>query len=105
MNLPELRTCWSTKGRFWIKENGVLTYQGEKIELTKNEWRILQVLMEHKGKAVSRDTLMMWLWESDSFIDDNTLTVNVTRLRRKLEEIGTFGLIFRTKKVMGYLLT
>ena len=86
------------------KENGILTYQGEKIELTKNEWRILQVLMEHKGKAVSRDTLMMRLWESDSFIDDNTLTVNVTRLRRKLEEIGLSDYI-QTKKGVGYLLT
>ena len=92
------------KGAILDKENGVLTYQGEKIELTKNEWRILQVLMEHKGKAVSRDTLMMRLWESDSFIDDNTLTVNVTRLRRKLEEIGLSDYI-QTKKGVGYLLT
>ena len=61
-------------------------------------------LLEHKGKAVSRDTLMMRLWESDSFIDDNTLTVNVTRLRRKLEEIGLSDYI-QTKKGVGYLLT
>ena len=86
------------KGAILDKENGILTYQGEKIELTKNEWRI------HKGKAVSRDTLMMRLWESDSFIDDNTLTVNVTRLRRKLEEIGLSDYI-QTKKGVGYLLT
>ena len=92
------------KGAILDKENGILTYQGEKIELTKNEWRILQVLMEHKGKAVSRDTLMMRLWESDSFIDDNTLTVNVTRLRRRLEEIGLSDYI-QTKKGVGYLLT
>lgn len=92
------------KGAILNKENGILTYQGEKIELTKNEWRILQVLMEHKGKAVSRDTLMMRLSESDSFIDDNTLTVNVTRLRRKLEEIGLSDYI-QTKKGVGYLLT
>lgn len=92
------------KGAILNKENGILTYQGEKIELTKNEWRILQVLMEHKGKAVSRDTLMMRLWESDSFIDDNTLTVNVTRLRRKLEEIGLSDYI-QTEKGVGYLLT
>lgn len=58
--------------------------------------------MENKGKAVSRDTLMMRLWESDSFIDDNTLTVNVTRLRRKLEEAGLENFI-RTKKGVGYL--
>ena len=92
------------KGAILNKENGILTYQGEKIELTKNEWRILQVLIEHNGKAVSRDTLMMRLWESDSFIDDNTLTVNVTRLRRKLEEIGLSDYI-QTKKGVGYLLT
>ena len=60
------------------------------------------MLMENKGKAVSRDTLMTRLWESDSFIDDNTLTVNVTRLRRKLEEIGLENFI-RTKKGVGYL--
>lgn len=59
------------------------------------------MLMENKGKAVSRDTLMTRLWESDSFIDDNTLTVNVTRLRRKLEEIGLENFI-RTKKGVGY---
>ena len=91
------------KGAILNKENGILTYQGEKIELTKNEWRILQVLMEHKGKAVSRDTLMMRLWESDSFIDDNTLTVNVTRLRKKLEEAGLTDFI-QTKKGVGYLI-
>ena len=91
------------KGAILDKENGILTYQGEKIELTKNEWRILQVLMEHKGKAVSRDTLMMRLWESDSFIDDNTLTVNVTRLRKKLEEAGLTDFI-QTKKGVGYLI-
>lgn len=90
------------KGAILDKENGIVTYQGEKTELTKNEWRILQVLMENKGKAVSRDTLMMRLWESDSFIDDNTLTVNVTRLRKKLEEIGLSDYI-RTKKGVGYL--
>lgn len=82
--------------------SGILNYQGQRIELTKNEWRILQVLLENKGKAVSRDTLMARLWESDSFIDDNTLTVNVTRLRRKLEEAGLENFI-RTKKGVGYL--
>lgn len=82
--------------------SGVLNYQGQRIELTRNEWRILQVLMENKGRAVSRDTLMTKLWESDSFIDDNTLTVNVTRLRRKLEEAGLENFV-RTKKGVGYL--
>lgn len=82
--------------------NGILNYNGQKIELTRNEWRILQVLMENKGKAVSRDTLMTKLWESDSFIDDNTLTVNVTRLRRKLTEAGLNDFV-HTKKGVGYL--
>ena len=83
--------------------SGVLNYRGKRIELTKNEWRILQSLLENKGKAVSRDTLMMHLWESDSFIDDNTLTVNVTRLRKKLEEAGLTDFI-QTKKGVGYLI-
>lgn len=90
------------RGAILDTSSGVLNYQGQRVELTKNEWRILQVLMENKGKAVSRDTLMMRLWESDSFIDDNTLTVNVTRLRRKLEEAGLENFI-RTKKGVGYL--
>ena len=59
------------------------TYNGKRIELTKNEYRILQSLLENIGKVVSRDNIMMKLWESDDFIDDNTLTVNVTRLRKK----------------------
>lgn len=90
------------QGAMLDTSSGILNYQGQRIELTKNEWRILQVLLENKGKAVSRDTLMARLWESDSFIDDNTLTVNVTRLRRKLEEAGMENFI-RTKKGVGYL--
>lgn len=80
-----------------------LSYQGERIELTKNEYRILQLLMERKGKVVSRDLLMQKLWENDSFVDENTLTVNVTRLRRKLAEAGIEDFI-ATKKGMGYLI-
>lgn len=63
-------------------------YNGKRMELTKNEYRILQSLLENIGKVVSRDNIMMKLWESDDFIDDNTLTVNVTRLRKKLEQAG-----------------
>lgn len=80
-----------------------LTYQGEKLELTKNEYRILQTLYENLGKVVSRDTLMQRLWETDCFVDENTLTVNVTRLRRKLDGIGLQNFIV-TRKGMGYLL-
>ena len=83
--------------------DNTLSYEGRKLELTRNEYRILQVLLEHKGKTVSRDTLMQKLWETDSFVDENTLTVNMTRLRRKLEGLGLENFI-HTKKGLGYLL-
>ena len=79
-----------------------LTWNGNDIDLTKNELRILEILMEHAGKVVSRDAIMTKLWESDSFIDDNTLTVNITRLRRKLEKEGLKEFII-TKKGLGYM--
>ncbi len=81
---------------------GRFEYGEKSCELTKNEFRILQLLMEQKGNVVSRDRIMRALWEDESFIDDNTLTVNMTRIRRKLEEIGLKDFI-RTKKGMGYL--
>ena len=80
-----------------------LRYQGEKLDLSRNEFRILQVLLEQKGRTVSRDALMQKLWETDSFVDENTLSVNVNRLRRKLDELGLTDFI-RTKKGMGYLI-
>lgn len=80
-----------------------LTYEGEKISLTKNEFRILQTLMENKGRLVSRDTLMTKLWETDNYIEENTLTVNIARLRRKLEHAGLKDFI-TTKVGEGYLL-
>lgn len=80
-----------------------LTYNGEHVELTKNDYRILQALMERKGQVVSRDTLMQRLWESDSFVDENALTVNITRLRKKLSSVGLEDFI-TTKKGMGYLI-
>lgn len=80
-----------------------LFYQEQKVELTKNELRILQVLMENKERVVARDTLMTKLWESDSFVDENTLSVNVGRLRKKLESIGLSDFII-TKKGIGYRL-
>lgn len=83
--------------------DNTLSYDGRKLELTRNEYRILQVLLEHKGKTVSRDTLMQKLWETDSFVDENTLTVNITRLRRKLEGLGLDDFI-HTRKGIGYLL-
>ena len=80
-----------------------LTYQGRRIELTKNDYRILQTLLERKGSVVSRETLMEKLWETDSFVDENTLTVNIARLRRKLEAAGLPDYI-TTKKGLGYLI-
>lgn len=79
-----------------------LTYRGEHIELTKNEFRILQTLMENRGKIVSRDTLMTRLWQTDSYVEDNTLTVNINRLRRKLENAGLSDFI-TTKVSIGYI--
>ena len=82
--------------------DGSLQVKGQRVELTKNEWKILQLLLEQKGKVVSRQALMARLWESDAFIGENTLTVNVTRLRKKLEQAGLPQLI-RTKKGVGYV--
>lgn len=82
--------------------DGTVSYAGQKAELTKNELRILQILLENKGRTVSRDAVMTRLWEDDSFVDDNTLTVNVTRLRKKLQDIGVVDFI-KTKKGLGYM--
>ncbi len=92
-----------------IEHNGVMldlaeaavVYNGNKTSLTKNEFKILQVLMENNGKVVNRDYLMEKLWESDSYVDENTLSVNVNRLRKKLESIGLYEFIL-TKKGIGY---
>lgn len=84
-------------------ENNTLTYKGENIDLTKNEYRIIHVLMTNRDKVVSREKLMEKLWESDSFVDENTLTVNVNRLRKKLDAIGAKNMI-ATKHGIGYIL-
>lgn len=81
-----------------------LLYQGVKLELSKNEFRILQLLYENAGKTVSRETIMKRLWDNECFVDDNTLTVNMNRLRRKLEEAGIRDFIL-TKKGVGYQLS
>ena len=73
------------------------------IELTKNEFRILRTLFEAAGRLVSRDELMQKLWETNEFIDDNTLTVNIARLRKKLEDVGIYDFII-TKKGQGYII-
>ena len=79
-----------------------LQYEGNAIDLTKNEYRILLCLMERKGQVVSRELLMQRLWETDSFVDENTLTVNVNRLRKKLEAAGLSEFI-RSRFGVGYL--
>ncbi len=84
--------------------DNTLVYQGERINLSKNEYRILLALMENKGKVVSRERLMERLWETDSFVDENTLTVNVNRLRKKLDGAGLEGFI-TTKVGVGYIIT
>ena len=78
--------------------------KGEKIiELTKNEYKIIKYLLKNRGKIVSRDEIMRYLWDDESFIDDNTLTVNITRLRNKLEELNLKELLV-TKRGQGYIL-
>ena len=81
--------------------DSALMFNGQKIELTKNEFRILLTLMQNKGKVVSREKLMEALWQTDAFVDENTLTVNVGRLRKKLDAVGLKDFI-ATKIGMGY---
>lgn len=106
-----LRRAYSFQGTVNVMEyhgvvlnlsDATVAYNDQKMELTKNEFRILQILMENTGKIVSRDAIITRLWESDEFIDDNTLTVNVARLRKKLELMG-LGSMVRTKKGIGYM--
>jgi len=106
-----LRRTYSFQGQLPLLEHrgavlnlgdATLRYSDQKLELTKNEFKILQLLLENKGRTVSRDAIMQRLWENDSFVDDNTLTVNMTRLRKKLESIGLSDYI-TTKKGLGYL--
>ncbi len=83
--------------------DSTLTYKGEKISLSKNEFRILLILMENKGKVVSREKIMEQLWESESFVDENTLSVNVNRLRKRLDAAGLEDFI-TTKFGVGYII-
>ncbi|MCR5755833.1 MAG: response regulator transcription factor [Acetatifactor sp.] len=83
--------------------DGTLSYEDEKLDLTKNEFRILQTMLENKGKVVSRDLLMTKLWQDDCYVEENTLTVNVTRLRKKLEVAGLSSFI-KTKVGSGYII-
>lgn len=83
--------------------NGSISYEDKVLELTKNEIKILSYLMKNKGNIVSRDSLMEYLWNSELFVDDNTLSVNVTRIRKKLEELGIENAI-ETRRGLGYIM-
>ena len=83
--------------------SGTLECGGQRLELTKNEFRILRTLLENRDKTVSRERLMTVLWQSDCYVEENTLTVNVARLRKKLEGVGLAGII-ATKPGEGYIL-
>lgn len=91
----------SHRGATLNKETAVLHYEDQSIGLTRNELFILTLLMENRGRVIQRGTIMRKLWDDESFIDDNTLTVNIARLRKKLEEAGLRDYI-QTKKGLGY---
>ena len=96
---PEVREY---KGLSYYPEKGIAVHDDNEVELTKNENKILQIMLSKKGKIVSRDEIINEMWQSDEFIDDNTLTVNVNRLRKKLGEIGLHDYI-STKRGQGYI--
>ncbi len=107
-----LRRTYDFGGAMPVLEHGgailntgdhTLSYNGNKLTPSKNEYLILLTLMESRGKVVSREKLMQKLWETDSFVDENTLTVNINRLRRKLDSLGLEGFI-TTKFGVGYIL-
>lgn len=108
-----LRRTYDMTGRMSVIEHkGVILnlndtsieYNGDRLELTKNEYRIIQTLMENKGRVVSRDALMTKLWQMDCYVEENTLTVNIARLRKKLESIGVNEFI-TTKIGSGYIIS
>lgn len=91
------------KGLKYNMSTSEMEFDNNKVELTKNESRILYTLIKNKEKIVSRNELMKSLWQNDEFVDDNTLTVNINRLRKKLEEVGAVGYL-QTKRGQGYIL-
>jgi DNA-binding response OmpR family regulator len=106
-----LRRTYNSKDMDTIEYKGLLQdiskseaiYKDKKIELSKNENKILYILLKNKEKIVSRNEIIEDLWQSDEFIDDNTLTVNINRLRKKLEEIGAIDYL-KTKRGQGYII-
>ena len=99
-NVPTLEFS----GAMLNMNDGSISYNGSLIELTKNEFRILRTLLENRGKIVSRDKLMTELWQDDCYVEENTLSVNVARLRKKLDDNGLKGVIV-TKPGSGYIVS
>lgn len=93
----------SHNGLYLVLSKSIVQYNNNEIELTKNEIKILNILILNANNIVSRDEIMNELWQSDTFIDDNTLTVNINRLRKKLEQIGAKDYI-KTKRGQGYII-
>ena len=99
-NNPDKIDC----GEFVLNTAGrIIEKEDNKVELTKNEYKILEYLVIHRQQVISRDEIMDYLWESEEFVDDNTLNVNIKRLRTKLEELGLTDQI-ETRRGQGYLL-
>ena len=102
-DMPNGISILEHKGIILNLNDFTLSYRDKSMELTKNEFRILETLLVNKGKIVSRDALMMKLWQDDNYVEENTLTVNVTRLRKKLEDFGVDDFI-KTKVGSGYII-
>ena len=102
-NMQKINDKIDVKDFILNTSNNTIEKDGKIIELTKNEYKILKYLVQNREKIVSREDIMECLWESESFIDDNTLTVNITRLRNKLEELELKELL-ETKRGQGYIL-
>lgn len=103
MILAQTTVFWSIMAPCLNISDATITYDDKRLELTKNELKILQTLFDNKERIVSRSLLMEKLWESDAYVDENTLSVNVNRLRKKLDSIGLESFIV-TKKGLGYRL-
>ncbi|NLK22693.1 MAG: response regulator transcription factor [Clostridiales bacterium] len=99
----ELNNNISYKGLSLNLSRGTMTFENVELDLTKNEMKILNILIENKENIVSRDEIMEALWQCDEFVDDNTITVNVNRLRRKMEKLGVKDML-KTKRGQGYIL-
>lgn len=102
-DFSQVSSTLEVKGAILNTNNNRLSYNGNEVDLARNEYRILLTLIQNKNKVVSREKLMEALWETDSYVDENTLTVNVGRLRKTLESIGLKDLI-KTKFGVGYIL-